>query len=57
MVFEESMGEYKRMHICRFNFNEKVKIICEFEMDFRKSFLTRSNLSNDKKGLDFRGQG
>ena len=53
MVFEESMGEYKRIHICRFNFNKKVKIICEFEMDFKKSFLRRSNLSNGKKRVGF----
>ena len=27
--------------------SEKEREICEFEMDFKKSFMSRSNLSND----------
>ena len=45
MVFEE-------MHerICRFNsklMNKKERVICEVEVDFKKSFCWRSNVSND----------
>ena len=45
MVFEE-------MHerICRFNsklMNKKERVICEVEVDLKKSFCWRSNVSND----------
>ena len=45
MVFEE-------MHerICRFNsklMNKKERVICGVEVDFKKSFCWRSNVSND----------
>ena len=27
--------------------NKEARVICEFEMDFKKSFYWRSNISND----------
>jgi len=47
MVFEGTAGVCKR--ICCFNSKQerKKRLICEFEMDFKKSFFCwRSNLSN-----------
>ena len=33
--------------------NKKEKVICEFEMNFKKSFCLRSNLNEDNK-ISFR---
>ena len=31
----------------QFQMNKKERVICEFEVDFKKSFCWRSNLSNN----------
>ena len=65
MVFE---GIQLRWTYLSFQFQmNKKESICEFEMDFKKSFCSRSNLGNNliisaytlglKTGLDFRGHG
>ena len=33
--------------VVQFQMNKKERVICEFEVDFKKSFCWRSNLSND----------
>ena len=43
----------KELRLCssfQFQMNKKESAICEFEIDFKKSFCCGSNLSNDKEG-------
>ena len=48
----------------QFQMNKKERVICKFEMDIKKSFSWRSNISNKerifwrpgmKSGMDFKG--
>ena len=44
MVFEEM---HEHFFSFQFQMNKKERVICEFEVAFKKSFCLRSNLSND----------
>ena len=39
MVFKGTTGVYERIYFFQFQMSRKEREICEFEMDFKKSFL------------------
>ena len=44
MVFEETAGVYERIYSSyQFRMNKKEREMCDFEVDFKKSFCWRSN--------------
>ena len=39
MIFKGTTGVYERIYFFQFQMSKKEREICEFEMDFKKSFL------------------